>query len=788
MKLGLGRSCVISCVIRKIGQRIGRGSLFAALVVLTLVAATGRAAHAAAEGATPVFRRFALVISSNDGGRGRASLHFADSDAGSVARVLESLGGVEHRDLVEVKQASRERLRAAFAELRARVGLRGRAGLQPPAGSHTRTEVFVYYSGHSDEDGLLLGDERVPYRELRGWIEEAGADVRIAVLDSCASGALVRLKGGIHRPPFLSDLSAQTRGHAYLTASSADESAQESDRIGSAFFTHYFISGLRGAADTNRDRRVTLNEAYHFAYNETLRRTEGSMAGAQHPAYDIQLAGTGDLVITDLRAPRARLVMPERMAGRIYVRDDAGRLVAELRKEPTYPVELGLEPGAYHVVLDRDGHAGEASVRLEEGGSVSLADEQFTAMPPIFAAVRGTTPQAAPDAGPDAGPASAGGNLSGPAVRAAGSGGPAAEVTATAAPAAPTLVTVPFAVGIWPSLDARPGQRVHNRFVLGLLIAHSDELDGLQLSLVGSVTEARMHGAQISNAFNLARGSSEGLQLSAGVNISTGQFRGLQFAPVNVAMGGAGAFRGAQLGVVNVSQGQLEGASVGVVNLAQSQRGASVGVVNLAGEQTGHAIGVVNVERKVEGFSLGVVNVAGEVEGESLGIVTWAGNGIHQVDALASDVAPLGLGLKLGTRHLYTAYELGFAPGTDRANDVVPTRGSRRYAVGLGVGYRMLARQTHFLDLAIMGYGVHHAPFVGEGAAANTTLGSLRLTFGWRLLPHLALMAGPTFNVAVGWSGADLDLGPGPSWLESVKRSGSTTVRMYPGFVAGVEL
>jgi hypothetical protein len=767
MKLGLGRIWGSRKKDRRQDRRIARGPWLSALVALMLNAAAGGVAVAGATGASPVFRRLALVISSNDGGRSRPSLHFADSDAGSVARVLESLGGVERQDLVEVKHASRERLRAAFVELRTR--------LQPLAGTHTRTEVFVYYSGHSDEDGLLLGDERVPYRELRGWIEEAGADVRIAVLDSCASGALVRLKGGIHRPPFLSDLSAQTRGHAYLTASSADESAQESDRIGAAFFTHYFISGLRGAADTNRDRRVTLNEAYHFAYNETLRRTEGSMAGAQHPAYDIQLAGTGDLVITDLHAPRARLVMPEHMAGRIYVRDEAGRLVAEVRKEPTYPVELGLEPGAYHVVLDRDGRAGEASVRLEEGGSVALAEEQFTALPPMFTAVRGAPPQERPD--------DAEGAPSSPVVGAAGNGVPVAAVAAASAPAAPTLVTVPFAVGIWPSLDARPGQRVHNRFVLGLLIAHSDELDGLQLSLVGSVTEARMHGAQISNAFNLARGSSEGLQLSAGVNISTGQFRGLQAAPVNVAVG---AFQGAQMGVVNLSQGQLEGASFGVVNLAQSQRGASFGVVNLAGAHTGPAFGVVNVQRKVDGFSLGVVNVADEVEGESLGIVTWAGNGIHQVDALASEVAPLGLGLKLGTRHLYTAYELGFAPGSGGANDAVPTRGSRRYAVGLGFGYRMLAKDTHFLDLALMSTAVHHAPFVGEGAAANTALGSLRLTFGWRLLPHLAFLAGPTFNLAVGWSGADLDLGP--SWLESVKRSGSTTVRMYPGFVAGIEL
>src|ERR1019366_4875580 len=112
------------------------------------------------------------------------------------------------------------------------------------------------------------------------------------------------------------------------------------------------------------------NEAYQFAYNETLQRTETSRAGAQHPAYDIQLAGTGDLVMTDLHSSASRLVLSRELAGRIYVRDNSGRLVVELRKEPIYPVELGLEAGAYRVVLDHDGSISEGSVQLSAGGRV----------------------------------------------------------------------------------------------------------------------------------------------------------------------------------------------------------------------------------------------------------------------------------------------------------------------------------------------------------------------------------------------------------------------------------
>ncbi|MCP4448771.1 MAG: hypothetical protein GY811_26070 [Myxococcales bacterium] len=96
-------------------------------------------------------------------------------------------------------------------------------------------------------------------------------------------------------------------GYALIASSSATELAQESDRIASSFFTHYFVSGLRGGADSNRDGRVTPNEAYQYAFDETVTRTESTQAGAQHPAYNMHLAGTGDVVMTDLRATSATL-------------------------------------------------------------------------------------------------------------------------------------------------------------------------------------------------------------------------------------------------------------------------------------------------------------------------------------------------------------------------------------------------------------------------------------------------------------------------------------------------
>ena len=62
----------------------------------------------------------------------------------------------------------------------------------------------------------------------------------------------------------------------------------------------------------NGDGKITLAEAYNYAYGQTLARTEATRSGAQHPSYDFQLAGTGDLVLTDLRQAHASLVFPTR--------------------------------------------------------------------------------------------------------------------------------------------------------------------------------------------------------------------------------------------------------------------------------------------------------------------------------------------------------------------------------------------------------------------------------------------------------------------------------------------
>jgi len=45
-------------------------------------------------------RRFAIIVGSNDGGKERVRLQYAATDAGSFARVMETMGGLNKNDTI----------------------------------------------------------------------------------------------------------------------------------------------------------------------------------------------------------------------------------------------------------------------------------------------------------------------------------------------------------------------------------------------------------------------------------------------------------------------------------------------------------------------------------------------------------------------------------------------------------------------------------------------------------------------------------------------------------------
>lgn len=305
-----------------------------AVVLLLLLAWT---ASARAE-----TRRVAVVVGNNAGGGAQIPLRYAEIDAGKVSRVLVELGGVEPADLFLLQGKQLPALEDTLRRAKAKITAYQQDGLD-------RVVVIFYYSGHSDGVALELGKDRFTFAALRTWLQDTGAEVRLGLVDSCKSGALLRTKGGTPGPAFqirLTDDLSST-GEALLTSSAADEDALESKEIGGSFFTHHLVSGLRGAADISGDARVTLSEAYQYAYKHTITTSGATLAGTQHPAYDYRMSGQGELILTELAQPTAALVLPDGFDRALVIEVARDQVIAELGRG--VPAQIAVLPGRYGV-------------------------------------------------------------------------------------------------------------------------------------------------------------------------------------------------------------------------------------------------------------------------------------------------------------------------------------------------------------------------------------------------------------------------------------------------------
>ena len=268
--------------------------------------------------------RFAVVVGNDQGQPPDAALAYAEADAARMAAMLQEVGGVRPENLVLLRGQDAGTVRRTLIAVNDRVRSAGRA-----------TMLIVYYSGHADAGALHLGSMPLELGELEQLVRGSAAGFRMLILDACRSGALTRVKGGAPIPPFDLRLGERAAGEGavFLTSSAASEDSQESDEIKGSFFTHALVSGLLGAADANGDGRVTLDEAYRYAYEATLRASSRTVAGIQHPTFDYELRGMGEVVLTTLEANapnRAWVEFPEGRTWLLFQGTQEGPVVGEV--------------------------------------------------------------------------------------------------------------------------------------------------------------------------------------------------------------------------------------------------------------------------------------------------------------------------------------------------------------------------------------------------------------------------------------------------------------------------
>ena len=289
---------------------------------------------------------YVLSIGSNEGGEGQEKLRFAEEDASRIAQLFKDLGSYGQSDFRVLKSPTGLEVVKAVDDIRTK--------LQAHKAKGEEAVFLFYYSGHARANALNVGKDELPLGLLRERLLSMPATLTLVFLDACQSGAFARIKGAEAAADFSYNSVAKlrTKGVAVLASSAANELSQESDDLRSSYFTSAIVTGLRGAADVDGDGKVSLAEAYQYAYRRTLAATTRTKVGGQHATLETDLSGLGDVALTYPRDARAKLELPESLEGRVLVQQKSNSAVAaEVYKAKGTPVRLALTAGVYDVTV-----------------------------------------------------------------------------------------------------------------------------------------------------------------------------------------------------------------------------------------------------------------------------------------------------------------------------------------------------------------------------------------------------------------------------------------------------
>lgn len=140
------------------------------------------------------------------------------------------------------------------------------------------TIVFAF-SGHGYPGGICPYDmtndidSGISYADIQTLLKKAKANKKIVFADACFSGGF-RLDNAQSSVPLKDNPDI-----LFFLSSRSGESSIETPFMTNGIFTTYLIRGLRGGADTDRDRCITAKELFQFVSQRVISKSKGR----QHP-------------------------------------------------------------------------------------------------------------------------------------------------------------------------------------------------------------------------------------------------------------------------------------------------------------------------------------------------------------------------------------------------------------------------------------------------------------------------------------------------------------------------
>jgi len=213
------------------------------------------------------------------------SLRYTDDDAYKLAMFLKSPEGgavpdEQMRVLID-ENATRDNILSQLQSLSAKAG--------------TNDLLMFYFSGHGVNGAFLPSDfdgynGKLGHNDIRSVFASSKAKHKLIIADACHSGSYEKgLKSAEVSnvlDSYYTALNNSSGGTALMMSSKAEETSIEFQGLRQGIFSYYLIKGLKGEADQNSDKIITINELYNFTSSQVRNYTRNRQSPVINGSYD----------------------------------------------------------------------------------------------------------------------------------------------------------------------------------------------------------------------------------------------------------------------------------------------------------------------------------------------------------------------------------------------------------------------------------------------------------------------------------------------------------------------
>lgn len=132
--------------------------------------------------------------------------------------------------------------------------------------------VMLYLSGHGLDGAFVPSDfdgkkGHMAYGQILDLLNSSDAKHKLFITDACHSGSMIasaRTPWNVAVEKFYSAYNTINGGTAIMMSSKKEEVSLEYGGLRQGIFSHFLIKGLKGNADKNSDKLITVTELYDY--------------------------------------------------------------------------------------------------------------------------------------------------------------------------------------------------------------------------------------------------------------------------------------------------------------------------------------------------------------------------------------------------------------------------------------------------------------------------------------------------------------------------------------------